>query len=118
MRFGRVVRRRVTSRQEKLALDAQDLGDAPQFLIALAHAERFVDELQTLVDAAGEAQSFGILGEHPGMAQREAVLGQYGQGSSQQIQAGGDIALLDQQDPAKALAPVMPDRQAVLAPSG
>ena len=109
--LGRAIGRLAAFCLEKLAPDAQDLGDAPEFFVSFAHAESLVDDLLPLGNAVCEPQSVGIFRIHPGVAQREAVLRKPVQRRSKQIQTAREIALFDQQYPLKAFAPGMPDRQ-------
>ena len=109
--FGRSCGARSSLQQQKLASDAQQLGSAPAFFIALGSRERLVDCFESLGNLSGMTKPCCQLAKEPREAWLEAGLASLLKRDAQKPQPGIDIAIPDQQGCVEALAPRSPERQ-------
>ena len=94
-----------TLQQNKFTLNAQQLGNAPAFFIALGSRERFVYCLQSLGNLPGTTKPFCQLAKEPQDAWLGAGLGTLLKSGTQKLRPGVAIAVLRQQDCVEAMAP-------------
>ena len=99
--------------QDQLALDAQELRDAPILLVTLGSGERLVDRRESLGNfpVAGQALRHGA--EQGGVVRDEAGLAELVEGVAEKREAATDLAALDEPDAVQAATPRMPDGERV-----
>src|SRR5229473_6901195 len=112
--FGAGDRTRRMSAEHQLALDAQQLRDAPALVIVLGTCDRAIDRLECLGEFSGVRHRVGQLAEQRQIAWKRADLGDFGQHGSQRMQSGRSVAALDQHDAFEAAGPGVPKAQTVL----
>src|SRR5258708_40356413 len=100
--FGRILQ------QQEIALDAQELRDAPALLVALGSRERLVDRRDPFGRVPETAEGVGRLGQEYRVVEIKRSLGETGQRGAQKLQPGDGIAALDQQHASESLAPNVP----------
>src|SRR3984893_12813991 len=109
--FGRRRGSESLLQQKKLAPEAQQLGNAPAFFVAVGLRQRLVDCFESLSNLHGMTKPFCQLAEEPREAWLEAGLGRLRKSSAQKPQPGVEIVGSDQQGSAEAMAPSWPDGQ-------
>jgi hypothetical protein len=83
--FGRRHGSGSSPQQQKPAFDAQQLGNAPTFFIALRSRERLVDCVESLSNLPGTTKPFCQLAEEPCEARLEAGLGRLHKRGAQKL---------------------------------
>src|SRR6266849_8974256 len=93
--LGRGGGARGSRQQDQLALDAQELRDAPMLLVTLGSGERLVNGHESLGDlpAAGQALRKGA--EQGGVVRDEAGLAELIEGVAEKRESAADLAALD-----------------------
>jgi hypothetical protein len=109
MIFGRCRGSGYSLQQQKLAFDAQQLGNAPTVFIALGSRQRLVDCFESLSNLPGMTKPFRQLAEEPREVRLEADLGKLLKSGAQKPQPGIQIAVPDQQGSVEAMALSSPD---------
>lgn len=94
--------------QQKLALDAQQLGEAPVPLVALAAGQRLVDSRQRRVQFPGGAQALGQHAQKHRPVRQEPRLGKRLYRVPQHRQSGSQVAASDEQLSFEATRPGVP----------
>src|SRR2546428_1258127 len=111
--FGRRGGARGFLQQDQLALDAQELRDAPMLLVTLASGERLVDRRESLGDLPADGQALRQGAEEGGVVRDEAGLAELVEGAAEKRESAADLAALDEQDALQAATPRMPDGERV-----
>src|SRR4029077_1772543 len=87
---------------DELALDAQELRDAPVLLVALGSGERLVDGREPLGDLPAAGQALGEGAEQGRVVRDEAGLPELLEGIAEKGESGAALAALDEQDAIQA----------------